>query len=71
MDENDQLKAAIPTKYGLFNPTILPVVFVWHTFQWCMEMVFLYMQWEILLIYLDDLIVFSDVELLMQKLILN
>ena len=80
MDEGDQEKTAITTKYGLFEYTKLPfgLCSAPSTFQRCMEMVFRGVQWEILLIYLDDLIVFSDadydehfrrLQVVMQKLI--
>ena len=61
MDERDQEKTAITTKYGLFEYTKLPfgLCSAPSTFQRCMEMIFRGVQWEILLIYLDDLIVFS------------
>ena len=61
MDERDQEKTAITTKYGLFEYTKLPfgLCSAPSTFQRCMEMIFLGVQWEMLLIYLDDLIVFS------------
>ena len=80
MDEGDQEKTAITTKYGLFEYTKLPfgLCSAPSTFQRCMEMVFRGVQWEILLIYWDDLIVFSDadydehfrrLQVVMQKLI--
>lgn len=61
MAEEDQEKTAIITKYGLFQYTVMPfgLVNAPMTFQRCMQLIFRGLQWNTLLIYLDDLIVYS------------
>jgi hypothetical protein len=61
MEEEDQEKTAIITKYGLFQYTVMPfgLVNAPATFQRCMELIFRGLQWNSLLIYLDDLVVYS------------
>ena len=62
MDEDSAEKAAITTHRGLFQPTVLPFGVkggVAH-FSRVMSTLFGALQWKILLIYLDDLLVFSN-----------
>ena len=61
MDETDQEKTAFTTKYGLFEYTVMPfgLCNAPSTFQRTMELIFRGLQWQTLVIYLDDLIVFS------------
>ena len=61
MDPNDSSKTAFISKYGLYEYNVMPfgLCNAPSTFQRCMELVMRGLQWEILLIYLDDLIVFS------------
>ena len=71
IDSRDQCKTAFITKYGLFEYTKLPMGLssAPSTFQRCMELVFRGLQWKSLLIYLDDLIIFSsDIPTHLQKL---
>lgn len=61
MDKESQEKAAITTHRGLFQPTVLPFGVrggVAH-FSRLMSSLFSDLQWKVLLIYLDDLLVFS------------
>lgn len=62
MDEEDQEKTAIITKYGLYKYTVMPFGLRNSpaTFQKSMELIFRGLQWQSILIYLDDIIVFSD-----------
>ena len=62
MDEKDRHKTAFITKYGLYEYTKMPfgVCNGPSTFQRCMELVFRGMQWKVLLIYLDDIIIYSS-----------
>ncbi len=64
MHPDDQEKTAVITKYGLYEYTKLPFGLnnAPSTFQRCMELVFRGVQWETLLIYLDDLIIFSNLD---------
>ena len=61
MDEQDKAKTAFVTRRGLFQFTVMPfgLVNAPATFQRLMAMVFRGLQWEKMLIYLDDLIVFG------------
>ena len=61
VDKEDQHKTAIITKYGLFEYAKLPMGLCNSpsSFQRCMEMILRGLQWKTLLIYLDDIIVFS------------
>ena len=61
MDERDRHKTAFITKYGLFEHTKMPfgLCNAPSTFQRCMEFIFRGMQWQTILIYLDDIIIFS------------
>ena len=58
----DRPKTAFITKYGLFEYTKMPfgLCNAPSTFQRCMELIFRGMQWKTLLIYLDDIILFSS-----------
>ena len=60
--EEDQHKTAFITKYGLWEYTKMPfgLCNAPSTFQRCMELIFRGMQWKTLLIYLDDLILYSS-----------
>ena len=62
MNEKDKAKTAFITKYGLFEYTKMPfgVCNGPSTFQRCMELIFRGVQWKTLLIYLDDIIIFSS-----------
>ena len=62
VDEEDRHKTAFITKYGLFEYLVMPfgLCNAPSTFQRCMEMVFRGLQWNILLVYLDDIIVMSS-----------
>ena len=59
--EEDQHKTAFITKYGLFEYFVMPfgLCNAPSTFQRCMELVFRGLQWNILLVYLDDIIVMA------------
>ena len=58
----DRHKTAFITKYGLFEYTKMPfgLCNAPSTFQICMELIFRGMQWKTLLIYLDDIILYSS-----------
>lgn len=62
LEEKDREKSAFITKYGLFEYTKMPfgLCSAPSTFQRCMELIFRGMQWKHLLIYLDDIIIFSQ-----------
>ena len=62
VDEADQHKTAIITKYGLFEYAKLPMGLCNSpsSFQRCMELILRGLQWKTVLIYLDDIIVFSS-----------
>ena len=62
LNEDDQHKTAFITKYGLYEYTKMPfgLCNAPSTFQRCMELIFRGMQWETLLIYLDDIILYSS-----------
>ena len=62
MDKESSEKAAITTHRGLFQPTVLPFGVkggVAH-FSRIMSALFSSLQWKILLIYLDDLLVYAN-----------
>ena len=61
LDDRDREKTAFITKYGLYQYTRLPQGLATSpsTFQRTMELVFRGLQWKHLLIYLDDLIIYS------------
>ena len=61
MAESDIPKTAFITKYGLYEYTKMPfgLCSAPSTFQRCMELVFWGLQWQTILIYLDDLIIFG------------
>jgi len=58
----DRHLTAFITKYGLFEYTKMPfgLCNAPSTFQRCMELIFRGMQWKTLLIYLDDIILYSS-----------
>lgn len=60
--EEDRHKTAFISKYGLFEYSVLPfgVCNGPSTFQRCVELIFRGLQWEILLVYLDDIIVMGQ-----------
>ena len=60
--EDDRHKTAFITKHGLFEYLVMPfgLCNAPSTFQRCMEMVFRGLQWNILLVYLDDIIVMAS-----------
>ena len=62
MDKDDRAKTAFITKHGLFEYNKMPfgLATAPSTFQRCMEMVLRGLQWKSLLIYLDDIIIFSS-----------
>lgn len=64
MDKEDQEKTAFTTKYGLYEYTVLPfgLCNAPSTFQRTMELIFRGLQWQTLVIYLDDLIIFSPAD---------
>ena len=57
--ESDIPKTAFITKYGLFEYTKMPfgLCNAGSSFQRCMELIFRGLQWQTLLIYLDDIII--------------
>ena len=59
--EQDRPKTAFVSKYGLFEYNVMPfgLCNAPSTFQRCLELIMRGLQWDIVLIYLDDLIVFS------------
>jgi hypothetical protein len=61
VDPAHHQKTAFTTKYGLFEYTKLPMGLcnAPSTFQRCMEMILRGLQWKTVLIYLDDIIIFS------------
>ena len=64
MDEHDQEKTSFITKYGLYEYTVMPfgLASTPSTFQRAMELIFRGVQWQTLVIYLDDLIIFSPLD---------
>ena len=60
--DDDRHKTAFITKYGLFEYLVMAfgLCNAPSTFQRCMEMVFRGLQWNILLVYLDDIIVMAS-----------
>lgn len=62
LEEKDREKSAFITKYGLFEYTKMPfgLCSAPSTFQRCMELIIREMQWKHLLIYIDDIIIFSQ-----------
>ena len=60
--EDDIYKTAFITKYGLFEYLAMPFGLCnpTSTIQRCMEMVFRGLQWNIHLVYLDDIIVMAS-----------
>ena len=62
LEDKDQPKTAFITKYGLYEYTKMPfgLCNAPSTFQRCMELIFRGLQWQTLLIYLDDIIILSS-----------
>ena len=62
LDETDIPKTAFITQFGLFEYTKMPfgLCNAPSTFQRCMELIFRELQWQTILIYLDDIIIFSS-----------
>ena len=62
ISSEDRHKTAFITKYGLFEYTKMPfgLCSAPSTFQRCMELIFRGMHWKTLLIYLDDIILYSS-----------
>ena len=62
MHIEDQEKTAFTTKYDLFEYTVMPfgLCNAPSTFQRTMELIFRGLQWQTLVIYLDDLIILSS-----------
>lgn len=58
----DRHKTALITKYGLFEYTKMPfgLCNAPSKFQRCMELIFRGIQWKTLLIYIDDIILYSS-----------
>ena len=58
----DRPKSAFVTRYGLFEYVTMPfgLCNAPSTFERCMELIMKGLQWKTLLIYLDDLIIFSS-----------
>ena len=61
LEERDRQKTAFITKYGLYEYTKMPfgLCNAGSTFQRCMELIFRGLQWKSLIIYIDDIIIFS------------
>ena len=59
--EEDRQKTAFITKYGLYEYSVMPYGLCNgpSTFQRCIELIFRGIQWEYLLVYLDDIIVIA------------
>lgn len=59
--EEDRHKTAFITKYGLLEYLVMPfgLCNAPSTFQRCIELVLRGLQWNILLVYLDDIIVMA------------
>ena len=59
--EEDRHKTAFITKYGLYEYSVMPYGLCNgpSTFQRCIELIFRGIQWEYLLVYLDDIIVIA------------
>jgi hypothetical protein len=62
ISSEDRHKTAFITKYGLFEYTKMPfgLCSAPSTFQRCMELIFRGMQWKTLLVYFDDIILYSS-----------
>ncbi len=71
MNKKDRSKTAFVTNYGLYEYTRMPfgLCNAPSTFQRAMELVLRRLQWDTLLIYLDDIIIFGeDVEQCIERL---
>ena len=62
MSEEDRPKTAFATRYGLFEWNVMPfgLCNAPATFHRLMEKVMIGLQWRILALYLDDVVVFAD-----------
>ena len=62
LEESSKPKTAFISKYGLYEYNMLPFGLCGapSTFQRCMEMILRGLQWDSLLIYLDDIIVLGS-----------
>jgi hypothetical protein len=62
VDERDQSKMAFITTYGLYEYCYMPfgLYNAPSIFQRCMGLIFTGLQWQTLLIYLDDIMIFSS-----------
>lgn len=62
VSEKDRPKTAFVTKYGPFEYRKMPfgLCNAPSTFERCMELILKGLQWKTLLIYLDDVIIYSD-----------
>ena len=62
VDEADKCKTAFITRRGLYEYNTLPfgLCSAPASFERCMEMVFRGLQWRTLLVYLDDVVIFSS-----------
>ena len=60
--EEDRHKTAFITKHGLYEYSVMPfgLCNAPSTFQRCMELIMRGLQWNILLVYLDDIIVIAS-----------
>ena len=60
--EEDKPKTAFVTRSGLYEYNTMPfgLCNAPSTFQRCMELIFRGLQWKVVLIYLDDIIIFSE-----------
>ena len=60
--EQDRCKTAFATHHGLYEYITMPFGLCGapSTFQRCMELIFRKLQWKTMLIYMDDLIIFSS-----------
>ena len=60
MKEMDKEKTAFAMKFGLCEFNVIPFCNGPTTFQWLMEHVWLNLQWKILVLYLDDVVVCAE-----------
>ena len=62
MAEKDKPKTAFVTRSGLYEYNTMPfgLCNTLSTIQRCMELIFRGMKWKIVLIYFDDIVIFSE-----------